>query len=582
MDEPVKHSAKETVKENSRQLRGTIADELAAESDHFSKANVDLLKFHGTYQQDDREARKQRKPGEDKSVRAYMFMIRSKIPGGKLTAAQFLTELDLCERFGNGTLRITSRQGLQIHGVLKDKLWPTIHDINTCLLSTLGACGDVERNVMCCPAPHHGDGVRDRLQAIANQVAAHLAPRTRAYHEIWINGEKLEALPGLGTPAEEPIYGAVYMPRKFKTGLALPNDNCVDIYSDDLGFLAVLENGQLIGFNVLVGGGMGMTPARKDTFPALARRLGFIGVDEVIDLATAVVGVQRDFGRRDDRSLARLKYLIHAWGLEKFKARVEEYYGRRIEEPDPTDVVGMDDHLGWHEQGDGKLYLGVNIENGRIQDRDGVNSKTALRMLYEKFGPVGMNARLTALQSILLNDIQPDWREEINRTLRDHGVPSQTGISNALRFSMACPAVPTCGLAITESERSLPGIIDELEVELAKLGLDAEQFAIHMTGCPNGCARPYNCDIGLVGKAALKYTIRLGGNMLGTRLNCVYKDLVPAEEIVRTLIPLFLYFKADRRDGESFGDFCHRKGPEDLQRTAEELSAFTARASLLA
>ncbi|MBI3468536.1 MAG: NADPH-dependent assimilatory sulfite reductase hemoprotein subunit [Planctomycetes bacterium] len=575
MDAPVKPSGAEIVKESSRQLRGTIAEELAANSDHFSKANVGLLKFHGTYQQDDREARKQRKPGEDKSVRAYMFMIRSKIPGGKLTAAQFLTELDLCERFGNGTLRITSRQGLQIHGVLKDKLWPTIHDIHTCLLSTLGACGDVERNVMCCPAPHHGDAVRDRLQAITDQIAAHLAPRTRAYHEIWINGEKLAELPGLGTTAEEPIYGAVYMPRKFKTGLALPHDNCVDIYSNDLGFLAVLEHGRLIGFNVLVGGGMGMTPARKDTFPALAQRLGFIGVDDVIDVATAVVGVQRDFGRRDDRSLARLKYLIHIWGLEKFKAKVEEYYGRKIEEPDPTDVVGMDDHLGWHEQGDGKLYVGVNIENGRIQDKDGVNSKTGLRTLYQKFGPLGMNGRLTPLQSILLTDIQPALQEEINRTLDDNGVLPVSRISNTLRFSMACPAVPTCGLAITESERALPGIIDALEVELAKLGLDAEQFAIHMTGCPNGCARPYNCDIGLVGKATHKYTIRLGGNMLGTRLNFVYKDLVPHDEIIRTLIPLFVYFKADRENRESFGDFCTRKGTTDLEQFTEQYQTRT-------
>ncbi len=563
-------SGAEITKEASRQLRGTIADELAKDSDHFAKADASLLKFHGTYQQDDREARKNRKPGENKSVRAYMFMVRSKIPGGKITAQQFLAELDLAERFCNGTLRITTRQGLQLHGILKENLWQTIHDINGCLLSTLGACGDVNRNVMCCPAPHHGGGVHDRLQTIADRIAAHLAPHTRAYHEIWIDGERLEDLPGLGTAAEEPIYGAVYLPRKFKIGIGLPDDNCIDIYANDLGFLAIVERGALIGFNVLVGGGMGMYPAKKETYAALAKRLGFIGVDEVIDVATAVVGVQRDFGRRDDRHQARLKYLVNNWGIEKFKAKVEEYLGRPIAEPHPADVTGLDDHLGWHEQGNGRFYLGVNIENGRIQDSGGVNSKSALRKLYERFGPLGMNGRLTPLQSILLTDVQSDWRGEIDRTLREHGVLPHTEISNTLRYSMACPAVPTCGLAITESERALPGVIDSLEVELAKLGLAAEQFSIHMTGCPNGCARPYNCDIGLVGKSVNKYTIYVGGNLIGTRLSFIYKDLVPADELVRELLPPFVYFKANREAGESFGDFCTRTGKDELERFAEK------------
>jgi sulfite reductase (ferredoxin) len=575
MGEKPERSGAELVKENSRQLRGTIADELKKDTDHFAKSDVGLLKFHGTYQQDDREARKNRKPGEDKSARSYMFMVRSKIPGGKITARQFLTELDLADRFGNGTLRITTRQGLQLHGVLKENLWQTIHDINACLLSTLGACGDVNRNVMCCPAPHHGDDVHRRLQVIADQLAAHLAPRTRAYHEIWVNGEQLEDLPGLGTPAEEPIYGAVYMPRKFKIAIGLPDDNCVDIYANDLGFMGVLEQGQLIGFNVLVGGGMGMTPAKKETFPALAKRLGFIREHEAIEVATAVVGVQRDFGRRDDRSQARLKYLIHSWGIEKFKAKVEEYLGRSIAEPHATDVTGLDDHLGWRPQGDGRFYLGINIENGRVQDCNSVNSKLALRTLFERFGPLGMNGRLTPMQSILLTGIEPEWRAEIEQVLRANGVLSHSEISNTLRYSLACPAVPTCGLAVTESERALPAVIDELEVALAKLGLAAERFSIHMTGCPNGCARPYNCDIGLVGKAALKYTVRVGGNLIGTRLNFVYRDLVPHDEIVRTLLPLFVYFKSAHGPDETFGDFCARVGKDDLERFSVEYSKQT-------
>ena len=568
-------SGAELVKEGSRQLRGTISDELKKETDHFGKSDAALLKFHGTYQQDDREARKLRKPGEDRTVRAYMFMVRSKIPGGKITAQQLLAQLDMCERYGNGTLRITTRQGLQLHGVLKQNLWATIHEINQCMLSTLGACGDVNRNVMCCPAPDCGS-VHGQLQSVADQLAAHLAPRTRAYHEIWINGEQLDPREGLGTPAEEPIYGATYMPRKFKIALGLPEDNCVDIYANDLGLLAVVEQGRLIGFNVLAGGGMGMTPARKETFPALARRIGFVGPDDVTGVATAVVGVQRDFGRRDDRSQARLKYLIHTWGTEKFKAKVEEYFGRKIAEPHPVDVTGLDDHLGWHAQGDGRFYLGINVENGRIQDAGGVNTKTALRQLSEKFGQAGMGGRLTPLQSILLTNLDEAWRPEIEALLCSHGVLSEAEISNTLRFSMACPAVPTCGLAVTESERALPALIDELELALAKLGLAAEKFSIHMTGCPNGCARPYNCDIGLVGKAALKYTIRVGGNLAGTRLNFIFKDLVPHDEIVRTLVPLFIFFKSDRHDGESFGDFCARQGTEALERFAAQMGTQAA------
>jgi sulfite reductase (ferredoxin) len=568
-DKPDRSGA-EIVKENSRQLRGTIADELRKDTDHFPKADVGLLKFHGTYQQDDREARKNRQPGEDKTVRAYMFMVRSKIPGGKITAEQFLTHLDLADRFGNGTLRITTRQGLQLHGVLKENLWNTIHEINACLLSTLGACGDVNRNVMCCPAPRHGDGIHDRLQSIADALAAHLAPRTRAYHEIWVNGESIPDLPGRGSPAEEPIYGSVYMPRKFKIGIGLPEDNCVDIYANDLGFLCVVENNELIGFNVLVGGGMGMTPAKKDTFPALAKRLGFIRPDEVIDVATAVVKVQRDFGRRDDRSQARMKYLIHQWGLPTFKAKVEEYLGRPIAEPHPADVSGLDDHLGWHAQGDGRFFLGINVENGRVQDADGVNSKTALATLFRRFGPLGMNGRLTGLQSILLTGIDENWRAEIDDNLGANGVLSHSAISNTLRYSMACPAVPTCGLAVTESERALPGLIDELELDLAKMGLAADRFSLHMTGCPNGCARPYNCDIGLVGKAALKYTVRLGGNLIGTRLNFVYKDLVPQDELIQTLRPIFVFFKAARHPDETLGDFCTRMGKERLEQFAAE------------
>ncbi len=559
MAEERKKAKQEIVKEASHFLRGTIGNELARDTPNFSSDDVGLLKFHGTYQQDDRDARKHRKSGDDKS---YSFMIRLKVPGGKITAEQFLTELSLGERLGSGTLRITTRQGFQLHGVVKGNLWSTIHESNAALLTTLAACGDVGRNVMCCPAPHHNDGVHDRLQATADAIAIHLAPQTRAYFEIWIDGEK--AVEQSAGPDIEPIYGNAYLPRKFKIGIALPEDNCIDVYTQDVGLLGVVEGGQLVGYNVLVGGGLGTTPSDQDTFPRLGDRMAFVPYDDVIQVVTAIVMVQRDFGDRTDRKRARMKYLVHDWGLPRFKARVEEYLGgRTLADLRPVEVHGYDDHLGWHLQGDSKFYFGINVENGRIKDADGLRLKTGLRRLFERFR---MPARLTPQQSILLCDLEMEWKEEILALLCEHGIKTHEEISSVRRFAMACPALPTCGLAITESERVMPSVVDELEVELAKLRLDAEPFTIRMTGCPNACARPYTADIGLVGKAVGKYTILVGGRLLGNRLNVIYKDMVPLREVVKELAPLLVYFKADRDPGESLGDFCHRKGVEELLR----------------
>lgn len=562
MAEEQRKSKHEIVKESSNFLRGTIADELARDTPKFGSDDVGLLKFHGTYQQDERDARKQREGGADKAGRSYIFMIRTKVPGGKLTAEQFLTELSLAERLGNGTLRITTRQGFQLHGVVKGNVWATIHEINESLLTTLAACGDVERNVMCCPAPHHNEGIHDRLQATADDIARHLAPQTRAYFEIWVDKEKV-AEQSAG-PDIEPIYGNAYLPRKFKTGIALAEDNCIDVYTQDIGLLAVVEAGQLTGYNVLVGGGLGTTPSDQDTFPRLGDRMAFVPYDEVLPVVTAIVTVQRDFGNRADRRRARMKYLVHDWGLPRFKTKVEEYLGGcTLAEPHPVDIHGYDDHLGWHPQGDDKFYFGVNVENGRIKDDGILRLKSGLRHLFERFR---MSARLTPQQSLLLCDLQPEWKDEILALLREHGIKMHEQISNARRFAMACPALPTCGLAITESERVMPSLVDELEVELATLGLDAEQFTIRMTGCPNGCARPYTSDIGLVGKAVGKYTILVGGRLLGNRLNSIYKDMVPLREVVKELRPLLVYFKTDRELAESFGDFCHRKGVPELVR----------------
>ncbi len=570
-DEP-KLSPVEIIKRQSHGLRGPIAAELRDGNDFFGKESIQLLKHHGTYQQDDRDARAGgRVEGhKGKSPKAYSFMVRTKIPSGKLTSEQLLAELDLCDEVGNDTLRITTRQGLQLHGVLKHDLWKTIHRINEIQLSTLAACGDVERNVMCCPAPL-ASNVRKQMQALADRLAVHLAPRTRAYHEIWVTdletGEETLAAGGEPEPVDEPIYGPTYLPRKFKTAIGLPDDNCVDLYANDLGFMAIVSNDQIVGYNVLVGGGMGFTPSAEKTFPAVAQRMAFIRPEEAVDVATAVIMVQRDFGNRSDRKVARLKYLIHNWGLPAFKAKVEEYYGKPLADPHPDDVRAFDDHIGWHEQGDGRLFFGLNVENGRIKDEDDFRLKSALREICTTLKP---GIRLTPHQSILFTDLDPADRPKLENILRGHGVKLHDEISNLRRWSMACVAWPTCGLAITESERALPGIVDELEIELARLGLDAEQFTLRMTGCPNGCARPYNCDIGLVGKAKDKYTIFVGGRLLGDRLNFNYKEMVPHDELVPSIVPLFAYFKAAREDGETLGDFLHRKGKDDLLAWTEE------------
>lgn len=581
MSDAPKLSPVETIKTESNFLRGDIGQELRDANDFFGKDSIQLLKHHGTYQQDDRDARAAgRVDGhKGKSPKAYSFMVRTKIPGGKLTSAQLLAEMDLCDEVGNTTLRITSRQGLQLHGVLKHDLWKTIHRINEIQLSTLAACGDVERNVMCCPAPLH-DKIRQQLQDLTDHLAAHLCPRSRAYHELWLtdpdSGE--QTLVGGGSEGHdvEPIYGPTYLPRKFKTAVGLASDNCVDLYANDLGLMAVVEGDQIIGYNVLVGGGMGVTPSAEKTFPAVAKRMAFIRPEEAVDVATAIILVQRDFGNRADRKVARLKYLIHNWGLPAFKAKVEEYYGKPLADPHPTDVHAFDDHMGWHEQGDGRLFYGLNVENGRIHDEEGLKLKTALRVICTTLKP---GIRLTAHQSILFTDIDPANRARLETILREHGVKLSADISEVRRWSMACVAWPTCGLAITESERALPGIIDQLEVELAKLGLSQERFTVRMTGCPNGCARPYNCDIGLVGKAAGKYTIFVGGRLLGDRLNFNYKDMVPAADVVPSIVPVLAYFKQARDEGETLGDFCHRKGKDDLAAWTEQYQANLAGAA---
>ena len=562
MSDTQKLSKVELLKESSQQPRGTLAEELLNDRPEFSDDAATLLKHHGSYLQDDRDTR--RAKGEDGKAKGkqYSCMVRTAIPGGRLTAQQLLAELDLCELLANGTLRITSRQGLQLHGVLKSNLKASIREINRIKLTTFAACGDVNRNVMACPAPFRNDAVRAGLQEMAAQLALHFRPKTTSYFDIWLKDEDgVEQEVGEFQPVDEPIYGPRYLPRKFKMGVGLPEDNCVDLYTQDLGLLAIVENGQIIGWNVLAGGGMGRTPSAEKTFPALAKRLCFATPEQVIAVCEAIVKVQRDFGNREDRKRARLKYLISDWGVAKFRETVEQYFGGPLADPHPADVTGVDDHLGWHEQGDGRLFLGINVENGRIKDEGSLRLKAGLRAILGRFG---MEVRLTPLQSLILCDIDPADREEIERMMSEYGILRADQLSLLRRYAIACPAFPTCGLSITESERALPGVIDQLEVEVAKLGLQTSKLAVHMTGCPNGCARPYTPDVGLVGKAVGKYTVFVGGNPEGTRLAFIYRDMVPLEEIVPALVPLLQRYRVEREGSESFGDFCARRGPEAI------------------
>ncbi|HTK07421.1 MAG TPA: NADPH-dependent assimilatory sulfite reductase hemoprotein subunit [Ktedonobacteraceae bacterium] len=557
----------EKIKINSRHLRGQLAEELEQNTSRFSEDQIQLLKFHGSYQQEDRDLRQARKAaGEEK---AYQFMIRSRIPGGVLTAAQYLAQDDIASNYGNGTLRITTRQSIQLHGVLKSNLRATIHDINQSLISTLAACGDVNRNVMACPAPS-ASRAHAQLEEIAHAIAMHLAPKTSGYHEIWIDGEKqdLDA-----APEEEPIYGDTYLPRKFKIGVAFPGDNCIDIYTQDIGLIARVQNDDLVGFTVVIGGGMGMTHGKPDTFPLLAKPFCDIGVDEVLQLAETIVTVQRDYGDRKNRKHARMKYVVEERGIPWFRAEVERRLGRSLAAPSPVEMHDVDDHLGWHEQADGRWFLGLHVENGRVRDTESQRLRSGLRRVLEQFAP---GVRLTAQQDILLCDISAEQRSALEALLHDYGIETDPQSIGAYRFAMACPALPTCGQAVAEAERVHPDVVRQIEADLHELGLAGERISIRMTGCPNGCARPYMGDIGFVGRTKDIYNIYVGGDMQNTRLNTLYAASVRLSDLAHTLRPLLTLWKEEREGSEFFGDYCQRIGIEALQAKVASLTSSIA------
>jgi sulfite reductase (NADPH) hemoprotein beta-component len=537
-------SPNELLKESSPTLAGTIAQTLAdAQADHFSDNDNQLLKFHGSYQQDDRD---QRKTGKK-----YIMMVRGRIPGGVMTANQWLVFDGLATTYGNNTLRITTRQSIQFHGVVKQNLRPVIKKINESLLSTLAACGDVNRNVLAPPTPAY-TRAREQVYADAHRVALALAPRTPAYHSIWIDGVELELENPENKNFIDPLYGKTYLPRKFKIAFVIPPVNDLDVFTNCLGLIAIVEHDRLVGYNLAVGGGMGRSHGNEQTYPRLADVIGFFTPDKLIEVAKAVLTIHRDFSNRADRKRARLKYVVAERGVEFMRAEVNQRAGIVLEPAKPCQFTTTGDLYGWHKAVDGTWFLGLFVSMGRVKDAQ----KTALRQIAEKYP--GIEFRLSANQNVILANVSENDKTGIGEILARHGVMVENQASVLLAASMACPALPTCGLALAESERMLPGLIERIEKLCAEVGLAGQEIIIRSTGCPNGCARPYMAEIAFVGKAPGRYQIWLGGDASGTRLNRVWKDVVKDADIENELRPALARYARERNHGERFGDWVER------------------------
>lgn len=543
---PPKLTRNEALKAGDPLLAGTIAQTLAEPGkDRFSEDDYEFLKFHGIYQQDDRDKRKVGKQ--------YIFMVRGRLPGGAVSPSVYLGLDELCGFYGNNTLRITTRQGFQFHGVTKGNLGKFMKGLNDAMATTLAACGNVNRNVMAAPTPATSPLVDD-IQRQARAVSDALLPKTRAYHQIWVEGAELK-LTDEDANFVDPLYGKTYLPRKFKVAFAIPPLNDIDVFTNDCGFIAIIEDGRLLGYNVLAGGGMGMSHGNAQTYPRLADVIGFIGADRVIETAKAVVTVHRDFGDRTNRKHARLKYVIAERGVPWFREELERRLGFKLEEARPYAFTQQGDLYGWHQQFDGNYFLGLFVENGRIKDEGARRFKSGLRQVVDQFKT---DLRLTPSQNILLVNVPPAQREGITRVLAEHGVPVENQASAIRRASIACPALPTCGLALAESERTMPEVLDRIEEVLAEVGLKDEEIIIRMTGCPNGCARPYTAELALVGRAPGKYQLYVGGNQSGDRLCELFRESVKSDDIANELRPWFSRFARERLGAERFGDFCQR------------------------
>jgi sulfite reductase (NADPH) hemoprotein beta-component len=541
---PAKPTHNELIKEANPTLAGTIKETLLNPAvDRFSEDDSQFLKFHGIYQQDDRDARK--------TGKKYMFMVRGRLPGGVVHPNLYLIFDRLARDCGNDTLRITSRQGFQFHGVVKGTLGSLMKGINEALATTLAACGDVNRNVMAPPTPSTSPLV-ERVHEDARLLSRALLPKTKAYHQIWVDGQELD----LGNDGfVDPLYGKTYLPRKFKTAFAIPPLNDIDIFTNCLGFIAIGEGDELLGYNLIAGGGLGMSHGNEETFPRIADVIGFLSPEHVEAAAKAVVTIHRDFGDRTNRKHARLKYVLEERGVPWFREEVERRAGIKLENPRSFKFTRQGDLFGWHKQYDGKLFLGLYVETGRIKDAEGYKLKTAVREIVERFQT---EVRLTPSQNLLLTNVEPTDQAAITKILADHSIPVENQATIVRRASMACPALPTCGLALAEAERLLPDLLTRIENLLAEVGLQNEEIIVRMTGCPNGCARPYMAEIGFVGKSPNKYQIYLGGNESSTRLNRVFRESVQTASIIDELRPVLSRFAKERQNGERFGDWCER------------------------
>jgi len=545
----------ERIKSASRYLRGTLLESLADPvSGGLFEDDTQLIKLHGSYQQDDRDIRDERR--RQKLEPAYSFMIRTRLPGGVCTPAQWLAMDDLAGRYANGTLRLTTRQAFQLHGVIKRDLKPTIAAMNAALIDTIAACGDVNRNVMCASNPVE-TRAHELVQEWAIKLSEHLLPHSRAYHEIWLDGEKVEG------GESEPIYGATYLPRKFKAAIAVPPINDVDLYSNDLGFIAIIENGELLGFNLAVGGGLGSTHGDASTYPRLADVVGFHAPEHLLVFAEAVVTTQRDFGDRTNRKQARLKYTIDRMGLEVFVEEIQRRAGVSLQPARAIVFEHSGDRPGWVQGFDGRWHLTLHLDSGRISDGLGASQRSGLRAIAEIHDG---EFRITPNQNLIIANVSEGARAGINALVARHGLDGHLRHSGSRLAALACVALPTCPLAMAEAERYLPAFLDRFDAALAEHGLAQDTIRVRITGCPNGCARPWLAEVGLIGKAPGRYNLYLGADVAGRRLNALYRENLDEDAIFAALAPLFARYAAERLHGEPFGDFICRAGlPEILK-----------------
>ena len=550
-------SAVERIKQGSDALRGTLAEGLKGEiSGAVSDDDQSLVKFHGMYQQDDRDRREER--AEKKLERLYSFMIRLRVPGGFFTPGQWIAIHHVAGENSTGVIKITTRQTIQLHGILKSRVKPTISAFNEVALDSIAACGDVNRNVTCTANPLQSP-IHEQVHAYADKISRLLLPKTNAYHEIWLDQEQLTDK----KLEEDPLYQDRYLPRKFKIGIAIPPNNDVDVLTNDLGLIAIIEANELKGFNLAIGGGLGTTHGNPETYPRLATVIGYVPAgnptadDRLFKAIYEIVTIQRDYGNRGDRKLARLKYTVDKYGTDWYRQELEKRTGFPLEAPRPYEFTDRTERFGWQQDHKGLWHYTLFVENGRVVD----DGKTALKTALLEVAQTGRaNFRFTVNQKIIVADVRTKDKKLINGILEKFNIIRHTEAASAIRKnSIACVALPTCGLALAESQRYLPTLITHIEGLLAKHELEREEIIIRMTGCPNGCGRPYAAEIGLVGTALGRYSLYLAGDHEGTRLNRLYKESLDEAAILKELDLLFWLYRKERITGERFGDFALRQ-----------------------